>query len=182
VGSQIWYGTSADAKGFGGLKANVDSTMIVNAAGSGSDCTHVFAVRTDERNVALALGNEGRFDTPTDVTTQQVVDGDGNYFTAYCTYLMGRVGLQLGHAYSFGAIKNVEPDAPCTDDLIAELWAKFKVGGKPNSLLMSRRSQQQLQKSRTATNPTGAPAPFPDNWFGTPIVVTDSIVDTETNY
>jgi hypothetical protein len=32
-----------------------------------------------------------------------------------------------------------------------------------------------LQASRTATNPTGAPAPFPENAFGIPIVVTDAL-------
>ena len=45
--------------------------------------------------------------------------------------------------------------------------------------VMNRRSLRQLQNSRTATNPTGAPAPIPDSAFGVPIIVTDAIVSTE---
>jgi hypothetical protein len=37
----------------------------------------------------------------------------------------------------------------------------------------------QLQMSRTATTPTGAPAPYPQEAFGIPIEETDSILDTE---
>jgi hypothetical protein len=44
---------------------------------------------------------------------------------------------------------------------------------------MSRRSRMQLQMSRTATTPTGAPAPYPQEAFGVPIEETDSIIDTE---
>jgi hypothetical protein len=44
---------------------------------------------------------------------------------------------------------------------------------------MNRRSLRQLQQSRTATNSTGAPAPFPTEAFGVPIVVTDALLSTE---
>jgi len=44
---------------------------------------------------------------------------------------------------------------------------------------MNRRSLKQLQVSRTATNATGAPAPFPQESFGVPIIVTDAILSTE---
>jgi hypothetical protein len=44
---------------------------------------------------------------------------------------------------------------------------------------MDKTSWYELQSSRTATNPTGAPAPFPTEAFGIPIVVTDSIPEDE---
>ena len=65
-----------------------------------------------------------------------------------------------------------------TDEEIAA-GAKFPVGYKPDVLLMSRRSRMQLQMSRTATTPTGSPAPYPQEAFGVPIQETDSILDTE---
>jgi len=37
----------------------------------------------------------------------------------------------------------------------------------------------ELQMCRTATTPTGAPAPYPQEAFGIPIEETDSILDTE---
>ena len=44
---------------------------------------------------------------------------------------------------------------------------------------MNRRSLEQLRKSRTnVTSPTGVPT-IPDSVAGIPIVVTDSIVNTE---
>jgi hypothetical protein len=49
----------------------------------------------------------------------------------------------------------------------------------PTILVMNRRSLKQLQESRTATNATGAPAPFPSEAFGVPILVTDAITNTE---
>ena len=66
-----------------------------------------------------------------------------------------------------------------TDALLAQLIEKFPAGRGPNYLVMNRRSLRQLQASRTATNPTGAPAPFPSEAFGIPIVVTDAISSTE---
>jgi hypothetical protein len=56
----------------------------------------------------------------------------------------------------------------------------FPASRGPNYVVMNRRSLGQLQRSRTATNPTGAPAPFPQEAFGVPIVVTDQINSTET--
>jgi hypothetical protein len=44
---------------------------------------------------------------------------------------------------------------------------------------MTKRSQEQLRASRTATNATGAPAPIPTDAFGIPIGVTDGILNTE---
>jgi len=91
-------------------------------------------------------------------------------------------GLQIGNKYAVGRIKKITTDSgkTLTDALIAQLLEKFPVGFRPDYLFMNRRSLRQLQSSRTATNPTGAPAPFPSESFGIPIVVTDSIVSTET--
>ena len=66
------------------------------------------------------------------------------------------------------------------DDMISDLLSKFPVGVVPDYLFMTRRSRKQLQDSRTATNATGAPAPFPEEAFNVPIVLTDSILITET--
>lgn len=44
IGSQIYYGLSNDAKGFSGFVANVDSTMEIDATGTGSDTTSIWMV------------------------------------------------------------------------------------------------------------------------------------------
>jgi hypothetical protein len=47
-------------------------------------------------------------------------------------------------------------------------------------IVMNRTALAELRDSRTATNPSGAPAPFPTEAFGIPIVVTDILGDGET--
>jgi hypothetical protein len=46
-------------------------------------------------------------------------------------------------------------------------------------IAMNRVALKELQQSRTATNPTGAPAPFPAEAFGVPIVTTDALGSAE---
>ena len=100
------------------------------------------------------------------------------YYTPASMY----IGFQMGGKYSAGRIANINAatdSKPLTDDLISELLSVFPAGMGPNMLVMNRTRLKDLQQSRTATNPTGAPAPFPDSSFGVPIVVTDAIIDTE---
>ena len=82
-----------------------------------------------------------------------------------------------------GATLNMELTADTgkglTDLLIADLLSRFPASRPPTELVMNRRSLMQLQKSRTATNATGAPAPIPTESFGVPIIVTDQISSTE---
>jgi hypothetical protein len=44
---------------------------------------------------------------------------------------------------------------------------------------MNRNALRLLRQCRSAYSPTGAPAPFPTEAFGIPIVVTDQILSTE---
>ena len=96
--------------------------------------------------------------------------------------MLARTGLQFGSRCSAGRIKKLSAGSGrgLTDSLVADLLSKTPVGKTPDVLFMSRRSLKQLQSSRTATNATGAPTPFPTESHGIPIEVTDSIVDTES--
>ena len=79
-------------------------------------------------------------------------------------------------------IANVTGDAGkgATDALISKALALFPASRQPNVILMGRRSRNQLQASRTATNPTGAPAPLPEDSFGIGIITTDGIGSVES--
>jgi len=182
LATQFYYGTGADAKGFPGLVAAYDATnMVVDAggttAGTGSS---VWALRFGPKHVTWVYGNNGSLEL-SDVAEQRILDGSGNPFTAYVQELLAYPGLQVASRYSIGRIKKLTADSGkgLTDDLVAELLSKFPVGVRPDVLLMSRRSLRQLQDSRTATNATGAPAPFPTEAFGVPIAPTDAVTDTE---
>lgn len=182
---QLYYGrdvsSGGDAKGHPGFIQAHDTNMVVDAGGSTAGTgSSVWAVKTGPQAVQWVVGNNGDM-TVKDPIIQRVLDKDGKPFDAYLQSMLARLGVMVGSRYSLGRIKKLTADSGkgLTDDLLGALLAKFPVGHKPDVFLMSRRSQEQLRASRTATNATGAPAPLPEDAFGIPIEVTDAISDTE---
>lgn len=182
LASQFYYGTGNDAKGFPGLIAGYDATnMVVDAggttAGTGSS---VWGVRFGAQDVQWVWGNDGNLNLE-DVQEQRVLDGSSNPYTAYVQEILARPGLQVCRSFSIGRIKKLTEDSGkgLTDALIGSLLSLYPAGYGPDVLFMNRRSLKQLRASRTATNPTGAPAPFPTEAFGVPIELTDAITSTE---
>lgn len=171
----------ADAKGFPGLLQSYSTTYEVDAggttAGTGSS---VWAVKFGRQAVQWVWGENGMLEL-SDVELRDAEDADGNKFTAYHQELLAYPGLQVASTRAIGRIKDLTEDSgkTLTDDMIADLLSKFEVGWKPDVLFMTRRSLKQLRASRTATNSTGAPAPFPTESHNVPIAVTDSLRDTE---
>lgn len=182
LASQFYYGTAQSAKGFPGLVDLVDSTMETTASGTGSDCSSIWAVWWNPKGLQWIAGNNGTFDL-SDPTIIQAQDGDGKVYPAYWMHLLGYPGLALHDSKAIARIKNIEPDAKCTDAMMATLLQLFptRIPRSQLAIYMSRRSVGYLQAGRTATNATGTEAPFPVDSHGVPIYVTDAITDTETN-
>lgn len=183
---QIFYGTGSDAAGFTGFAqeatvAAFDDAMVINAAGTtASTGSSVWAVRSGETAVSVVYGGNGRIDIGEEYMTTLAGSATG-VFDAVRTPILFYGGVQVATTLALGRIINLTADSGkgLTDDLIADLLALFPAGEEPTHLAMTRRSRKQLQQSRTATNPTGAPAPFPTEAFGVPIVVTDQLTNTE---
>lgn len=184
---QFFYGTDEDAGGFAGLADNAGldalaDAMVVNAGGSGTGVfSDVWMIRTtsDHANVDLIMGNDGGIDIQP-YLRQLVLDGDGNKFPAFWQQIDGWIGMQVGGAKSVARLVNLNQadDATTntlTDDLLSELFEVFDENGPPNLIVMNKRARRQLQQSRTATNVTGAPSPWPTEWEGIPIVSSKSI-------
>jgi hypothetical protein len=116
------------------------------------------------------------------------VDADSKRYAAFISDLTAWIGLQCVNKYAVGRLKDATADSGkgVTDAKIAELLSKFPVGERPSHLLMSRRSAFQLQVSRTTAPNTkqeafaGILPGVPTESFGIPIIITDSIGDTET--
>ena len=188
---QVINGTTGagDAAGFAGFRqaTTVDAladAMVVNAAGTtAATASSVWAVRIAPDGVCGVYKGPSGFELGETTVQQRVVDPgtDNKTFPTYYTPGFAWMGLQVGSAYDIGRIANVTADSGkgMTDALAYTLLSKFPVGFGPTHWLMSRRSVAQLRASRTATNATGAPAPFPTEIEGIPIVVTDAIADTE---
>ena len=195
LGSQMYYGvattvaTSAAAsptKGFPGLVSTYDSTnLAVDAGGAGSDTSSVWGVKWGPDALQWVVGRNGMFDLSA-LTTERVLDGSDLPYTAYVRELLTYVGLQQVNKHAVGRIRNIDTGSGLSDDDIAELLSLFPVGMTPDALYMNRRSLRLLRSSRTATISSGGTdrtvaLPFPDSSMGIPIIVTDSIKDTETS-
>lgn len=184
LGTQFYYGITGggDAKGFPGLIEVYDGDMDVLAGGStASTQTSLWAVRFGPKDVGWIWGNNGTLDV-SDATLERVLDDSSNPYWAYCQHLISYPGLQVCSKYSIGRVANIHPsdsNAQLTDTDIANLLAVFPVGKPPTHLFLNRAALAMLRNSRTATNATGAPAPFPTEAFGIPLVPTDSITSTE---
>lgn len=120
--------------------------------------------------------------------SQQFITRSSKELLAWKSNLSAWVGMQWVNKNALGRIYNLtaQTGKGLTDSLVADLLAKFPVGYTPDALFMTRRSRAQLQKSRSAvtTALTGstplAYAPLPMESNGIPIIITDSITNTET--
>lgn len=195
VGSQVFYGTSVDSKGFPGLTEihTALGTSLVKDAGGTTATTgsSVWGVKLGDEGIQFVVGNGGSIQMGEWITQQVSGATASTYYTAYTNGLTAWIGLQVGSKYSLGRLKDATADSGkgVTDALLAELLSKYPVGYKPDVWFMSRRSAFQLQSSRSATvsainakSSSGQEvfAPMPTESQGIPIVVTDSLTDTET--
>lgn len=186
--AQILYGTDSAADGFVGLAdaTGLDALadeMVLDAGGTTDSVgSSVFLVRTndDGTDCTLITGQNGNIEIG-DYSVQRLTGSSGSYPGLY-TPITGWLGLQIGGARSVGRIVNVTTDSGkgLTDDLIYDALALFPASRQPNLIVTGRRGLQQLRKSRTATNGTGAPAPRPTDVDGIEIVTSDHISVTET--
>lgn len=197
IGSQIWYGTTQDAKGFPGLKAALPKAgttvagdaLTIDATGTtASTASSVYAVKFGPQNLQLIGGNNKAWQLD-DFTVQQIVAANGGKMTAYVSGLNAWIGLQIGNENCARRILNLTADSGkgLTDNLLAQLMATFPIGFMPDAFFMSRRSRQQLQISRTVVLQGNAKvrpdqptvAPVPTEYEGVPIIATDSILSTD---
>lgn len=193
---QMYYGSGNNALGFPGLIQTYDATnMVVDAGGTtantGSSVWLVRAAPADnptDDGVRWRFGNNGQmlFDP---VQKLPFLDPANNakklmkYHTAFTAF----PGFQVQSLLRVCRIKKITADNGCTltDALLNTALTKFRVGYGPTHIFMTLRSLQQLQKSRTAVNPTGQQAPWPDFILGADgqqvkIYVTEALSNTES--
>lgn len=191
IGSQFYYGISADAKGFPGLQATVDAAHTLDAGGTtASTGSSVYAVRFGPQGVQFVFGAGAPF------ALSPWIDGHGedaagNKFPAWIADLVCWVGLQTVNVNAVARLKDATADSGkgVTDAKIADLLSNYWKGPAPDALFMSRRSAYQLQTSRSVTIQSSRSdkadgtlmgfAPMPTESNGIPVVITDQLVNTE---
>lgn len=181
IGDQVYQGVSAGPKGFAGFRATVDSSMVVDAQGTGTVENIWFAYLDDRQGIHFPVGMNGGISLG-DWQRQQIPDPNNSAKSlfAYVNNLSFYIGLHIPTTYCLGCIKNVTTAKPWTDALTAELMAKFPSGRKPNRIFGSRNGIFLLQSSRATVNVVGKVASvgaypdYPTESQNVPITETDS--------
>ncbi len=204
LGQQTYYGTSADANGFSGIRTQLAYTI---AAGGTTNSTSAYLCWMDDKHgCRYDVGKDGAFAISPPMR-QQVADPNnaGKTLFAYVGNLNAWVGFNVGSNLSLWAVTGITThttsnvlDQALTDDRAQQLIAQIPQARRQNlRWFMNRTSESLLQRSRStigigmgfnfpstvAAGATGRPAfaPLPEQLAGYPITVTDSILNTETN-
>ena len=183
IEKQIIYGDST-VSGFNGLlKILKAAGRASNIGGTGSKLTS--ALLLDETAIGLLFGNDAQLFANNPILYGSISDADGNEYWGYKQPRSGYCGvdaLDYKGGYCLHGIDTTDgaTEKILTDDVIFNALSNFDSGRSPTVIAMSRLAQEQLRASRTATNATGAPAPTPTEVGGIPIIVCDSILNTET--
>ncbi len=190
LGTQTIYGDAASTEGFFGLQslATALGAVITDAggttAGTGSS---VYLISAGSQGVQYVYGMDQTLDL-SPFREGDATDASGKRFAAYIADLTARVGLQCVNKHAVARLKDFTADSGkgVTDAAILDALRRMPLGSRPTHILMGRRSAYQLAISRTI-NPTakveaftGLVNGFPTESNGIPIIVTDSITDTET--
>ena len=190
VGSQTIYGDAATSQGFFGLQALATAldAVITDAGGSTAGTgSSVYIISAGNQGVQYVYGTGTTFDL-SPFREGDATDADGKRFAAYIADLTAWVGLQCVNKHAVARLKDFTEDSGkgVTDAKILDALRRMPIGSRPTHILMSRRSAYQLAISRTITPnakveaATGLVNGLPTESNGLPIVVTDSITDTET--
>jgi hypothetical protein len=158
--------------------ATLGDHCISNGGAAATAQTSVYAISMGPGDYEVLWGEGGVINISPRMMVQRAGSSAGEFW-AYAHEVSGYVAHKLGADYSVHRLANVDATATLDDTGLAGLLASFPVGFEPDVLVMNRRAVQQLRDSRTATNPTGQPAPFPESAHGKPIIVVDSIPDNE---
>lgn len=183
LGSQFYYGTAADAKGFAGLASQLSVDTVY--AGGTSNTTSAYLVDISLQGVHFVVGRDGEIAMP-DWMVQKVAAGN----MAHVSNISSYIGLNVGHSNAVYRVRGINASNKLTDALGALLLSKIpsRISGKGTlRWFMNRTAAYTLQLSRSAVGQVdggarGLPAfaPMPTELQGIPIVLTDSLVNTET--
>lgn len=187
LGSQFYYGTSADAKGFAGLSSQLSADTVY--AGGTTTTTSAYLVDISDDGVHFVVGNMGEIALPPWMK-QKVAAGN----MAYVSNLSSYIGLNVGHSNAVWRVRGIDYSAAMTNKLTDAKGAQLlslvpgRIAAKGTlRWFMNRNAAYSLQLSRSAVGQvdggvTGLPAfaPMPTELQGVPIVITDSLLNTET--
>lgn len=211
IAQQIYYGRGgASAKGFPGLKnftafgttftdpltGKVYSLCINGSTGATANTgSSVYFVKFNRQGqgqipdgVTLTYGTGSVFNLEDPITETKTLT-NGTKVRVYASDLQGFAGLIIPTQHCVRRITNLSSDSGkgLTWALMDTAWQSWPQGIKPDAIMMSARSQAQLQAASTVVlNGQGTTrpdqpttAPLPTSYNGIPFIITDAIADTD---
>ena len=205
VGSQTYYGAANDgSSGFVGLRAQMYGT---SSAGGTTNSTTAYLLWLNPHGVSYDIGKEGSIAMPP-FQRQQITapTGTGTIF-AWVSNISFYIGLSVKSNYSVWGVTGIDTTTvpttgsflngqstiythPMSDRNAASLVSQVPLVRRNGSAwFMNRTAHFLLQQSRaainfqaaSAANATPAWSSRPELCEGFPIIVTDSITNTEDN-
>lgn len=201
LGAQTYYGTSADAKGFVGLRSQIAGSVV---AGGTTNSTTAYLVNMDPKiGVRFDVGRDGAINMPPPMRQQLPDPNDSTKSLFYwVSNLSCFIGLNVISDKAVWGVTGIAAhqtsnvnDQGMTDYLASTLVANIPASRRPGlRWFMNRTAYATLRQSRTTINVasgystqpvkadgTGGWAPAPESCEGYPITVTDSLTNTESN-
>ncbi|MPN39286.1 hypothetical protein SDC9_186814 [bioreactor metagenome] len=101
-----------------------------------------------------------------DIFSTVTVLPNGRKRSDYSMPIMSWLALQVAGKFNIARFTGVPltGEGAVNDEMITDLWKMFPSSHRPNFMLMGTDTVAALANSRTATSPTGVPAPIPATW------------------
>ena len=194
LGAQTWYGTAADSNGFQGVRAQLAGSI---GAGGSTNSTSAYLLWLNQWGCRFDVGENGQIAMPPPMRQQIAAasPGTGTLF-AWVSNLSCWVGFSVMSNFSTWAVTGITThqttgkyDQALTDIIAAQLVSNIPLVRRQGlTWFLNRTTYFLLQQSRTSINQQvagsqGQPAwsPPPNMLEGYNIVVTDSILNSESN-
>lgn len=207
LAQQIYYGGltsglapsnyTVDSFGFPGVISliNGDANYEISAGGAAGSSTSAYLMACHDQGASLAVseGKDSSMTVQPWIKQQVFVSGTGTAnnpykkMQAWTSAFNGWFGFTVANIYSVYRVSNIDPSHPLTDAIANQLKAKipsqFRTGLRwfmnpfANYSLQQARSSVGYQPAGATGNPGYADAPT--QLAGLPIVVTDTILNTE---
>lgn len=191
IGTQFYYGQTSPgiANGFPGLRSQLSGVITTNGT---TNTTSAYLVWLNPQGVHFDVGNDGEIAMKPWWQQRSTINGSttGNDVIAWMSNISSFIGLAVVSTWSVWAVVGISAANPLTDAIAAQLVQLIPLNRRQGLCwFMNRTAHFTLQKSRTAINYQPAVArnagpawsPPPLECEGYPIVVTDSLTNTESN-
>jgi hypothetical protein len=191
IGTQFYYGQVSPgiSNGFPGLRTQLSGVIT---AGGTNNSTSAYLVWLNPQGVHFDVGNDGEIAMKPWWIQKTLPQGgtSGSDIIAWVSNLSSYIGLAVASTWSVWAVVGIDATHSLTDAIAAQLVSLIPLNRRQGLCwFMNRTAHYQLQKSRTAilyqpaTARNAGPAwsPPPLECEGYPIVVTDSLTNTESN-